>query len=192
MRMLVIAAVLLPLVTVAYGAVLSEDGLYKEDWFAQTSKNVREDLRTAELQGRRLALIIEQRGCIYCKRLHEEILSDPHVRDYISENFMIVQYNGRGDGMVTDLDGDVMTEHAATAKWGVVYTPTIIFLPEEVTGKISVDDAAVTKLIGGFDKSTTVHMFQWVREKGYSGDEPFQEYHARRLDEERSEGQLAR
>ena len=32
---------------------------------------------------------------------------------------------------------------------------------------------------GAFGKGTFLDMFNWVREKGYEGDEHFQKYHAR-------------
>lgn len=37
---------------------------------------------------------------------------------------------------------------------------------------------------GAFGKSTTRHMMEWVLEEGYLGDENFQKYHARKLNEE--------
>lgn len=171
-------------------AEIGEDGLHKEDWFALTFKDVRKDIESARQEGKRLALIFEQRGCIYCKKLHEEVLSDPEVRDYLIENFKIVQYNLFGDEEVTDLDGEVLTEKLAARKWGVVYTPTVIFLPEEAGPDVTVKDAAVSIMPGAFGKWTTLHMFQWVKEKGYETDEHFQHYHTRKLDELRAQGRL--
>ena len=37
---------------------------------------------------------------------------------------------------------------------------------------------------GAFGKGTTKHMFEWVKAKGLRGEEPFQKYHARRLQED--------
>ncbi len=167
-------------------------GLLSEPWFAVTFKDIREDLETAAAAGKRLALIVEQHGCIYCRRLHEEVLSDPEVADYIRTNYLVVELNMFGDEEVTDLDGETMTEREAIRRWRVVFTPTIIFLPEpdELPESGTVADAAVQVMPGAFGKWTTLDMFRWVREKRYLGDEHFQKYHARNIEQLRAEGRL--
>lgn len=165
-------------------AEIGEDGLHKQPWFTTSFKDVAEDIQTAADEGKRLAILFEQRGCIYCQRLHENVLSDPKVSNYIKDNFMIVQYNLYGDEEVIDLDGKTLTEKTAARKWRVLFTPTVIFLPEKAASDVSVSSAAVSTIPGTFGKGTTLHMFEWVREKGYAGDESFQRYHARRLQEE--------
>ncbi|WP_370636778.1 SoxW family protein [Afifella sp. IM 167] len=173
-------------------ATMGDDGLHKEDWFSITFRDIAEDIAAAREEGKRLAIVFEQRGCIYCKKMHEDLLSDPEVRDYIRENFKVVQYNMFGDEEVTDLDGEALTEKTAARKWGYVFTPTIVFLPEAAPeGDATVAKAAVATMPGAFGKWTFLHMFQWVREKGYEGDEHFQKYHARKLDELRQQGRLA-
>jgi len=165
-------------------------GLHHKDWFAVTFKDVREDLETATDEGKRLALIFEQHGCIYCKTLHEEVLSDPEVADYIKENFVVVQYNMFGDEEVTDLDGETMTEREAARRWAVTFTPTVIFLGEEAADDATVPEAEVERMPGAFAKWTTLDMFRWVAEKRYEGDEHFQKFHARNIQKLRDEGRL--
>lgn len=183
MASLVACVVLVCFAAGASAAEIGDDGLHKQEWFTTTFKDMTEDLDTARDEGKRLAIIFEQRGCIYCKRLHEEVFSDPEVRDFITENFMVVQYNMFGDEEVTDLDGSTLTEKKAARKWRVVYTPTILFLPETAPQNQSVLAAAVSVMPGAFGKWTTLNMFKWVREKGYEGEEHFQKYHARKLSE---------
>lgn len=162
-------------------------GLHTKDWFSITFKDVAEDISDAAEEGKRLALVFEQSGCIYCKKMHEVILTDPAVSSYIKEHFNVVQVNIFGDEEVTDLDGEVLTEKAAAKKWGVMFTPTILFMPEALPDDASSGEksdtlkAAVAALPGGFDKYTFLHTFEWVREKGYESDEHFQKYHARKL-----------
>lgn len=168
----------------AAAGTLGDDGLHKEDWFAITFRDIGEDIDQARAAGKRLAIVYEQRGCIYCKKMHEELLSDPEVRDYIKANFMVVQYNMFGDEEVTDLDGETLTEKTAARKWGLLFTPTILFMPEEQPAEPeSAAEAAVATMPGAFGKGTFLDMFHWVREKGYEGDEPFQKYHARMITE---------
>ncbi|MCB1417415.1 MAG: thioredoxin family protein, partial [Nitratireductor sp.] len=94
----------LALAAPAAAFTIGDDGLHKEDWFSLTFKDIAEDIATAKESGKRLALIVEQRGCIYCKEVHEVVLQDPEVRDYIKEHFMVVQYNLHGSEEVTDTD----------------------------------------------------------------------------------------
>jgi thioredoxin-related protein len=177
--------------TPAVSATMGDDGLHKEDWFTITFRDVAEDIETAREQGKRLAIVFEQRGCIYCREMHEKLLADPEVADFIKARFMVVQYNMFGDEEVTDLDGETLTEKTAARKWGYVFTPTIVFLPEEAPEDGStVARAAVATMPGAFGKWTFLNMFRWVSEKGYEGDEHFQKYHARIINELREQGRL--
>ena len=169
-------------------AELGDDGLHKEDWFSITFRDIAEDIEAAKEEGKRLAIVFEQRGCIYCAKMHEELLTDPEVRDFIEANFKVVQYNMFGDEEVTDLDGETLTEKTAARKWGYIFTPTIVFLPDTAPEGKTVAEAAVATMPGAFGKMTFLHMFEWVAAKGYEGDEHFQKYHARRLDEMRAAG----
>ena len=173
-----------------HAATIGEDGLHKPDWFKVTFKDVAEDIEEAREEGKRLAIVFEQRGCIYCRELHEKVLADPEVREFIEENFHVVQYNLFGDEEVTDLDGDALPEKKAARKWGVVYTPTIMFLPEEAPEGGTAAEAAVMTMPGAFGKWTTLNMFRFVDEKGYEGEEHFQKYHARLIEEARAAGRL--
>ncbi|MEM7176737.1 MAG: thioredoxin family protein [Pseudomonadota bacterium] len=167
----------------AFAAELGEDGLHKQPWFAVTFKDMTEDLADAADGGKRLAVIFEQRGCIYCKQLHEKVFSDPDISQYIQDHFVVVQMNLFGDEEVTDFDGESLPEKEMARRWGVVFTPTILFMPETAPQGQTAGQAAVATMPGAFGKGTSLHMFQWVAEKGYEGDEHFQKYHARKLAE---------
>ena len=117
----------------AHAAKLGEDGLHKQPWFTITFKDLKEDMAAAKEAGKRLAIIIEQRGCLYCKKMHETVFSDEKVAKYISDNFMMVQYNMFGDEEVIDLDGETLAEKTAVRRWGLAFTHTIMFFPEQAT-----------------------------------------------------------
>lgn len=189
-RLLIALAALAALSAQALSSEIGEDGLHKEDWFALTFRDVAEDIASAKEEGKRLVMIFEQRGCIYCAKMHEVLLADPEVSDYIKANYKVVQYNMFGDEEVTDLDGDVLTEKTAARKWGYVFTPTLVFLPEEAPEGKTVAEAAVATMPGAFGKWTFLNMFKWVAEKGYESDEHFQKYHARIINELRAQGRL--
>ncbi|WP_454289361.1 SoxW family protein [Rhizobium arsenicireducens] len=183
-------AMLAFLLTPAMAVEVGDDGLHKEPWFSMTFRDIAEDIEAAQAEGKRLAIIFEQRGCIYCREMHEKILSDPEVRDYIKANFMVVQYNMFGDEEVTDTDGETLTEKSAARKWGFIFTPTIVFLPESLDEQVPVSKAAIATMPGAFGKLTFLNMFRWVQEKGYESGEHFQVYHARIINELRAAGKL--
>ena len=181
-----LAALLLALPLSA--ADLGDDGLHKTDWMRETFKDLREDLAEANAEDKRLMLIVEQRGCIYCTRMHEQVFPRPEIDAYLRENFFVVQINLHGDTEVTDFDGEILSEKAATRKWGLLFTPSILFLPEEVPEGESAAEAAVALMPGAFEAATTLDMLTWVDEKRYilDTDEDFQRYHARRIQERAS------
>ena len=164
---------------------IGDDGLHKAPWMAQTFMDLRGDLAEARAQGKRFAIIFEQRGCIYCRKMHEEVFPRPEVADYIAENFFVVQLNLHGDLEVTDFDGEVLPEKAMARKWGILFTPTLMFFPEEVPEGASAPEAAVATMPGAFGWQTTLDLLTWVDEKRYAmdTDEDFQRYHARRIRE---------
>jgi thioredoxin-related protein len=172
-----------------WAAEVGDDGLHKTAWMRDTFKDLREDLAEANAEGKRLVLIVEQRGCIYCAKMHKEVFPREELSNYIEENFFVVQLNLHGDTEITDFDGEALSEKAATRKWGVLFTPTILFMPEEVPEGQTAQQAAVANMPGAFSFGTTFDMFTWVNEKRYllETDEDFQRYHARRI-RERGDG----
>ncbi len=187
-RLIAFAAALL-LALPAAGAELGDDGLHKTSWMRDTFKDLREDLEEANAEGKRLALFFEQRGCVYCTKMHEEVFPRPDIAAYIDENYFVVQLNLHGDIEVTDFDGETLTEKQMARKWGVLFTPTIMFLPEQVPEDVAAPQAAVAQMPGAFGPGTTIDMFTWVAEKRYEieNGEDFQRYHARRI-QERNDG----
>ena len=87
--------------------------------------------------------------------------------------------------MVTDFDDESLSEKDMARKWRVMFTPNIVFLPEEVPEGQNALEASVAIMPGAFGKGTTLDMFTWVAEKRYllDGDEDFQRYHARMIQE---------
>lgn len=181
-RLLLFAAALLFTGT-AFAAEIGDDGLHKTPWMRDTFKDLNEDFEEASAEGKRLVLFFEQRGCIYCAKMHKEVFPDPRVSKMIEDNYFAVQLNLHGDTEVVDFDGEAMSEKDMARKWGILFTPTIMFMPEEQPADITAKDAAVATMPGAFGKGTTLDMFTWVYEKRYldTEGEDFQRYHARRI-----------
>ncbi len=188
-RLLTTLALLLGLAAgTTTAAELGDDGLHKTDWMRDTFKDLREDLDEANAEGKRLALIFEQRGCIYCTKMHTEVFPRPEIAEFISQNYFVLQLNLHGDLEVTDFDGEVLSEKQMARKWGLLFTPTILFLPEDVPEGLSAQQAAVAIMPGAFEAATTLDLLVWVRENRYdtTDGEDFQRYHARRIEERKS------
>ena len=183
LKRLTALAAMLCLSTSVMAATMGDDGLHKADWMLDTFKDLREDLEEANAEGKRLMLIIEQRGCIYCKKMHEEVFVDPDIESLLQDKFFVVQLNMFGDVEVTDFDGTSRSEKEIIQSWGMLFTPTIMFFPEEVEEEKAAPEAAVAQMPGAFGKGTTFNMLQWVLEEGYSSGEPFQKYLQRKLGE---------
>ena len=172
----------------AVAAPVGDDGLHIQPWIRDTFKDLQEDLDEANAEGKRLAIFFEQRGCIYCTKMHESVYPDPELSNYIDENFFVIQLNLHGDLEVVDFDGEELSEKRIARKWGILFTPSVIFLPEEVEDGQTAIQSAVSVMPGAFGRGTTLDMFTWVNEKRYEIDseEDFQRYHARRINERRA------
>lgn len=162
-------------------APMGEDGLHKPDWLHETFRDLTDDLEEASAQGKRMLILVEQRGCIYCTRMHEHVYIDDEIARMLREDFFVVQMNLFGNIPVTDFDGVELDERDMMPRWGVVFTPTMIFLPESVPESGGLRENAVMVMPGAFERGTTRLMLRWVLERGYEGEEHFQHYVARNL-----------
>lgn len=162
-----------------------DDGLYHQTWFNQSFLDLREDFEEARAEGKRFAVIFEQRGCVYCIKMHTQVLAKKYINDYVRENYRIVQLNLWGDRKVTDFDGTVLSEKDLTRRWNVVFTPWIVFFKDDLSGLEGKwgRELEVMRMGLGIGAGTFYDMFTWVRIKGYDTDEHFQRFHIRRLNE---------
>jgi thioredoxin-related protein len=160
-----------------------ENGLYRQSWFQLSFLNLKEDFAEAKAAGQRFAVIFEQRGCSYCTKLHTEILSQRYINDYVRNNFRIVQLDLWGAREVTDFDGAVMSEKLLAERWGVIFTPTVVFFKDDLTGLEGTwgrDLEAIDRLPLSYGRDTFYDLFVWVRYKIYQLDKNFQRFHIAR------------
>ncbi|HXE88317.1 MAG TPA: thioredoxin fold domain-containing protein [Hyphomicrobiaceae bacterium] len=163
-----------------------EQGLYSQSWFQLSFLDLREDFNEARAEGKRFAVIFEQRGCPYCAKLHTEILALKYINDYLRENFRIVQLDLWGAREVTDFDGARMPEKVLAERWGVIFTPTVVFFKDDLTGldgKWGRPLEAIERLPLSYGQHTFYDLFVWVRLKLYEKDRNFQRFHISRIAE---------
>jgi thioredoxin-related protein len=163
-----------------------ERGLYSQGWFQLSFLDLRDDFNDAKVEGKRFAVVFEQRGCPYCAKLHNEILALKYINDYVRENFRIVQIDLWGSREVTDFDGARMSEKALAERWGVIFTPTVVFFKDDLTGldgKWGRPLEAIERLPLSYGQHTFYDLFVWVRHKVYERDRNFQRFHISRIAE---------
>ncbi|SEO52277.1 Thioredoxin-related protein [Salinihabitans flavidus] len=189
MKRMILAALAVIWALPLWAVEMGDDGLHKPGWYKETFKDLREDFADAESEGKRLLLIVEQRGCIYCRDMHENTFTDPRVKEHLEETYFPVQINLHGDTELIDTDGEALSEKAAARKWNVMFTPTMIFMPPELDESKPAVAQAVAVMPGAFAAGTTFDMMTWVAEERYldQSEEDFQRYHARKI-RERNDG----
>jgi thioredoxin-related protein len=166
---------------------LKEDnGLYHQSWFQLSFLNLKDDFAEAKTAGKRFAVIFEQRGCPYCIKLHTEVLPQRYINDYVRENFTVLQFDIWGAREVVDFDGKVLSERELAERWGVIFTPTVVFFKDDLTGldgKWGRELEAIERLQLSFGRDTFYDLFVWVRTKRYERDKSFQRFHISRIAE---------
>ncbi len=158
--------------------IKGDDGIYRHSWIQETFLDLKEDFQSAKAKGKRLVIFVEQKGCIYCQKIQTEILMIPRINAYIRKHFEVVQIDMWGAKEVTDFDGDVTTEKKLVRKWGLLFTPTIVFFPEDINflkGKNG-KEIALAMMPGAFGEYTFIAMLEWIQKKVYKKGEHFQKY----------------
>ncbi len=166
-----------------------EDGLYHQDWFVESFLDLRDDIAEAADAGKNFAILWEQRGCPYCRELHRVNFANKEIRDYIKENFNILQLDMWGPRKVTDFDGKEMGERELAKRWRVNFTPTINFFAMDKAasiGKIG-GNAEIFRMPGYFKPFHFLTAFEYVR-SGRAGKQPFQRFLQERGERLRKEG----
>jgi thioredoxin-related protein len=100
-------------------------------WFTESLLELREDVREAAAQGRRVMLYFGQDGCPYCTALMQTNFSQRSIADKTRRHFVAIALNLWGDREVAWLDGHRMSEKALGRALSVQFTPTLLFLDEK-------------------------------------------------------------
>jgi len=99
-------------------------------WFTESLLDVRDDVRDAATEGKRLMVYFGQDGCPYCKALMQTNFSQKTIVDKTRRHFVAIALNLWGDREVTWTDGRTMSEKALARALKVQFTPTLLFLDE--------------------------------------------------------------
>jgi hypothetical protein len=102
----------------------------------------------SQCAGQRFVVIVEQRGCIYCTRMHEEVFVEPRIAQLLDEEFFVVRLNMHGSLEAVDFDGEAMEERDLVRRWRNMFTPTMHFFRDEVPEGMTGAEAAVVTMPG--------------------------------------------
>lgn len=163
---------------------LGDDGLHKQPWLADTFLDMREDLAEAGAEGKDLLVLIEQRGCPYCKELHEVNFARDEIVQLITDHYYVVQLNMWGDREAVDFDGTEMSEKDLVRRWGASFTPTMLFFASDADPQ----DALAFVLPGYFKPFHTASALEYVATDAYKDEPNFQRFVQARGDEMRAQG----
>ncbi len=147
---------------------LTEAGLHMQPWFVQDSfLDMAEELAAAKEEGKHFVVVVEQKGCPYCKTMHEEYFTDAKVCNFIREHFRVLQIDLRGDREVTDFDGKTMPEKQwARAHLKLAFTPSLLFFEGDAAeiGKKPPRERAVAVMEGLYNPYDFRILFHYVQE----------------------------
>ncbi len=155
---------------------LGDDGLWHQSWFLESFLELREDLAEAAGEGKHLVLFWELAGCPYCKETHFVNFAREDICAFAQEHFVWVQLDYIGAREVTDFDGEVMSEKALRAKYGIRFTPTIQFFPDSLealdrrlaeAGGRAGRHLEVARMQGYLRPDPFLAMLRYVAEKAY-------------------------
>lgn len=186
-RSLIAAAALAPLAGKVLSQEVGDDGLHLQPWFHDGFLEMGPDLEDAAAEGKGLIVIFEQKGCPYCRELHEVNFTIPEITEYQAEHFLTVQLNLWGDRMVTDFDGEELPEKELAQKWFVNFTPTIMMFAAQNAGAGSMREAEAFRMPGYFKPFHYGSALEYVSTGAYT-DEGFQRYTRARFERHEEEG----
>lgn len=157
--------------------VLTEDGLYRQPWFLDSFLELQDDLDTSALNGKRLAIMWELKGCPYCKETHFVNFADPEISGFIQERFDILQLNIIGARSVLDFDGEELSEKDLAQKYGLRFTPSFQFFPLESEGLAEKEprEREVARMQGYMKPEHFYAMFRYVDAGAYK-TQSFRDY----------------
>ena len=190
LRSIVAAGLALALSTPVQAAEVGEDGLHIQPFFADTFLELSEDLAEAAAEGKDLMVIIEQRGCPYCRELHEVNFAREEISSFADENFLVLQLDMWGAREMTDFDGEAMEERDLIRKWFVSFTPTTLFftLKDPENPPEDMREALAFLMPGYFKPFHHMSAMEYVASDGYAEEPNFQRWLQAKADKMREEG----
>ena len=130
-RLLALIALLCAFALPARAQVASPYAIDIPDWFTESLLEMRDEVRDAAAQGKRVMLYFGQDGCPYCTTLMRTNFSQRAIVEKTRRHFVAIALNLWGDREVAWVDGRRLTEKALGRELRVQFTPTLLFLDDK-------------------------------------------------------------
>lgn len=108
-------------------------------WFRETFLDLREDVREAAAEGKRLLWYFGQDGCPYCRELMRVNFAQKEIAELTRRRFNAVAIDIWGDREVNWTDGTVRSEKDFAALLKIQFTPTLLFFDEKAAVVLRLD-----------------------------------------------------
>ncbi|MGZ5810716.1 MAG: thioredoxin family protein [Xanthobacteraceae bacterium] len=157
--------------------VLTDDGYYRESWFIESFLELADDHAAARAKGKHFVVMWELKGCPYCHETHFVNFARPDISEFVQANFEILPLNVLGSRKVTDVDGEELPEKQLAAKYGVKFTPTILFFPDSLDGikEVPAPKREVIRIPGYLRPDDFYDVFRFVAQRE-TGVKTFREF----------------
>ena len=115
------------------GKFIGAKEVHLPDYTYESFLDFPEDIENLSNEKKRFILLVHQKNCPYCARLSEQILSLESIKNKITNNFGLIEFNMFGDREVIGMDGKEYTEKEYAKKLALQFTPAILFFDENKT-----------------------------------------------------------
>lgn len=89
--------------------------------------NLTEAWQQAETQNKPMFLYFGRYGCSICRKMHQEVFSDPQVKENYTNRFVLAYVDTESGNRITMPNGERTTEMQFAAHSRIVGTPTFIY-----------------------------------------------------------------
>lgn len=183
------AAAFAPVLSNPLRADVSPDVMHTQPWFMKTFMDLKEDHAELAAKKKNFAIFFEQKGCPYCAAMHEKNLSQAYISDFIQKEFGVLQIDIFGSREVTDFDGKTLEERQLSRRWGVLFTPTIVFIRSDLDGLDGLNgkQLQIARMPGYFKRFHFITFFEFIAGDHYETID-FQRFLQAKADKMRAEG----
>ena len=99
-----------------------------EHFFHQSFGDLGEELITATEEGKQgIFIMFEEKDCPWCAKMKARVLNQTEVQEYFRKHFRIIAMDISGDELITDFQGNEVTQKIFSDKNRIRATPVLIF-----------------------------------------------------------------
>lgn len=150
---------LLPLLLVLAFAALPASAQTPDTTASPAWRPFDEAVEAARTDGRRLLFDVYAPWCGWCRKMQAEVYTDPAVRAYLADHFVLTRVNLDDTTDALRFRGYTLTPQELAVALGATATPSTVFLEP--------DGAAITLLPGYVETPTFLEVLRYVGSGAY-------------------------